>query len=449
MKMYEVFTNIITQSWQVLGQMSPYLLFGFLVAGFLSVCISPEWVERHLGGRRFGPVLKASLFGVPLPLCSCGVLPTTVYLSQNGASNSAVMAFLISTPQTGVDSIIATFGMMGAVFAIYRPIVAFISGVAGGALIQKIAGKKRLDSTQLPEDSCGASDCADSSCNSGETSCCESDTFATEQPVGSENEKLSIKEKLMKMFKYAFVEFVEDIALHFVVGVIIAALITIFIPSGFFESLNISSGILAMIVMLVIGLPMYICSTSSIPIALVLMAKGISPGAAFVFLFAGPATNAASLAVLTKSLGKKTVAVYLAITAVSAIGFGLLLDGLIDWFSLPMPAILQGGAAHGTNWLQIVTGVIFGAVLIRSLVMRAVRRVRVRKDKKEEKNMVLNIEGMSCEHCSKRVREALEKVGGVESVSVDVKEGKAYVEGEDIDMAALEQAVQDAGYEVK
>lgn len=423
--------------------MSLYMLIGMVLTGVLSVVMKKQMVARHLGKKARLPAVKAAAFGVPLPLCSCGVLPTTVYLSQNGASTSAVMSFLISTPQTGVDSIIATFGMMGAVFAIYRPIVAFISGVAGGSLIQKIAGNKRLDGADLPEDTCGGSDCEP------ESSCCSGDSCESEQPMDSGTEKLPIKEKLKKMFNYAFVEFVDDIALHFVVGVIIAALITIIIPTGFFESLNISSGILAMLVMLVIGLPMYICSTSSIPIALVLMAKGISPGAAFVFLFAGPATNAASLAVLTKSLGKKTVGVYLAITAASAIGFGLLLDGLIDWFSLPMPAILIDSAAHGTNWLQIVTGVIFGAVLIRSLVMRVVRRARVRKDKKEEKTMVLNVEGMSCEHCSKRVREALEKVNGVESVSVDLKEGKAYVQGEDIDMAALEQAVQDAGYEVK
>lgn len=420
--------------------MSLYMLIGMVLTGVLSVVMKKQMVAKHLGENARLPAVKAAALGVPLPLCSCGVLPTTVYLSQNGASTSAVMSFLISTPQTGVDSIIATFGMMGVVFAVYRPVVAFISGVVGGSLIQKIAGSRRIEDAPIEQDA----DCQ------GEAGCCGDELCATGISSGAQEEpKLSLTEKLKKMFRYAFVEFIDDIALHFVVGVIIAALITIIIPTGFFESLNISSGILAMLVMLAIGLPMYICSTSSIPIALVLMAKGISPGAAFVFLFAGPATNAASLAVLAKSLGKKTVAVYLAITAVSAIGFGLLLDGLIEWFSLPMPDILLGGVANGTNWLQIVTGVIFGAVLVRSLVSRAARRIKVIKNKKEGTAMVLEIEGMSCEHCAKTVREALEKINGVDSVSVDVKEGKAYVQGEVIDKQILKQTVRDAGYDVK
>ena len=232
--------------------MSLYMLIGMVLTGVLSVVMKKQTVSKHLGKNSKLPAVKAAALGVPLPLCSCGVLPTTVYLSENGASTSAVMSFLISTPQTGVDSIIATFGMMGLVFAVYRPIAAFVSGVAGGALIQRISGKRRI------EDS-GHAECTDGSCS---------------VPLASEEErKLTLSEKIKKMAKYAFVEFVDDIAVHFIVGVLIAALITLIIPTGFFESLNISSGILAMIVMLIIGLPMYICSTSSIPIALGLMAK--------------------------------------------------------------------------------------------------------------------------------------------------------------------------------
>ncbi len=341
--------------------MSLYMLIGMVLTGLLSVVMKKQTVARHLGpGSRF-PALKAALFGVPLLLCSCGVLPTTNYLSQSGASTSAVMAFLISTPQTGVDSIIATFGMMGVVFAVYRPVAAFISGVAGGALIQKIAGNKNLKDIEEHDEKGG---CCSGGCS------CESDEKA-----------LSFKEKLIKMADYAFVDFVDDISVHFVVGLAIAALITVIIPTGFFESLNISSGILAMLVMLIIGLPMYICSTSSIPIALVLLAKGISPGAAFVFLFAGPATNAASLTVLSKTLGKKTVAVYLAVTAVSAIGFGLLLDGLIGWLSLPMPALAIQTSGTGVSALKIISGIVFGGLIIRSLFNKLVVRLKIKKRK--------------------------------------------------------------------
>lgn len=423
--------------------MSLYMIIGMVLTGVMSIVLKRETVAKHLGKYSRLPAVKAAAFGVPLPLCSCGVLPTTVYLSRNGASTSAVMAFLISTPQTGIDSIIATFGMMGAVFAIYRPIVAFISGVAGGALIQIIVGNKRMKNTALPEHS--HSD-GDGHCDALQN-CCSNDNCEKEQECDVHDiRKPSVLDKLKTMANYAFVEFVDDIALHFVVGVAIAALITLIIPTGFFDSLHISSGILAMLVMLIVGLPMYICSTSSIPIALVLMAKGISPGAAFVFLFAGPATNAASLSVLSKSLGKKTVVVYLAITAVAAIGFGLLLDGLIGWFSLPMPKILADTQAHGTSWLNIVSGVIFAGILLRSIIAKITRRIKARKDKKDESAVVLDIEGMTCEHCSKTVREALEKVDSVASVSVDIKEGKAYVQADDIDIDLLKRAVNEAGY---
>ncbi len=350
--------------------MSLYMLIGMVLTGVLSVVMKKQTVAKHLGhGSRFAG-FKAAALGVPLPLCSCGVLPTTVYLSQSGASTSAVMAFLISTPQTGVDSIIATFGMMGLVFAVYRPVAAFISGVAGGAIIQKLTGNRKFE---------------DVSENSGnEESCgCGCGCACSGEPI---KQKETLRDKLTKMTDYAFVEFVDDISVHFLIGVLIAAVITVVIPLGFFKSLNISSGILAMLIMLVIGLPMYICSTSSIPIALVLLAKGISPGAAFVFLFAGPATNAASLSVLSKTLGKKTVAVYLAVTAISAVGFGLLLDGIINWWSLPMPEYAVQTAANSGNVIKIVSGVIFGALIVRSIGSKLLRRFKTGKDKckKEE-----------------------------------------------------------------
>ena len=177
--------------------------------------------------------------------------------------------------------------------------------------------------------------------------------------------------------------------------------------------------------------------------------KGISPGAAFVFLFAGPATNAASLSVLSKSLGKKTVAVYLAVTAVSAIGFGLLLDGLIGWLNLPMPEFSVQTHVHGVSALKIVTGVIFGVILLRSLVVKVLQKIKAVRGRNNEEAEIVDIEGMSCEHCAKAVRESIEKIDGVKSVSVDVKEGKAYIEGENIDMQAVKDVVVKAGYTPK
>lgn len=412
--------------------MSLYMLIGMILTGVLHVIMKRDTIAKHLGKDSRLPAVKAAAFGVPLPLCSCGVLPTTVYLSQNGATTSAVMAFLIATPQTGVDSIIATFGMMGVVFAVYRPLAAFISGIAGGYIIQKIAGSKKIE--QPEKELCCADEGAD---------CCAVNEEAAVQS------RPHLKEKIKSMVRYAFVDFIDDVALHFVVGVLIATVITLVIPSGFFESLHINSGLAAMLAMLVVGLPMYICSTSSIPIALVLLAKGISPGAAFVFLFAGPATNAASLAVLSKTLGKKTVAVYIAVTAIAAIGFGLLLDGIIGWFSLPMPVFEARGAMHGTSILNIITGIIFGAVIIRSLYAKLIRRIKNRGGIQMGTKITLKIDGMTCEHCVRRVGEALENCEGVSKVKVNLKKGLAYVNGENINIDVLCSVVKEAGYSAK
>lgn len=427
----------------IFADMSLYMIIGMLLTGILHVVMKKDTVAKYLGPDSRMPAVKAAALGVPLPLCSCGVLPTTVYLSQGGATTSAVMAFLISTPQTGVDSIIATFGMMGLVFAIYRPIAAFISGVAGGVLIQKIAGNhtaKELKAEDQCQSECCSSDAHDASCSREH---CTTECTAEVKPSPT------VLGKVKSMVRYAFVDFIDDIAVHFLVGVLIAALITLIIPTGFFESINVSSGIFAMLVMLVIGLPMYICSTSSIPIALALMAKGISPGAAFVFLFAGPATNAASLTVLSKSLGKKTVAVYLAVTAFSAVTFGLLFDAIIDWFSLPMPQFEVESAAHGVGWLKIVTGMIFASVLLRSIVVKLIRRFKTRNDTKDDSATDIVIENMTCDHCAKTVREALQQCKGVQTVSVDVKHGKAYIHGNELDLDEIHKAIKNAGYNVK
>ena len=351
--------------------MSLYMLIGMLLTGVLHVFMKKDTVAKHLGNQSRFSSVKAAVVGVPLPLCSCGVLPTTVYLSQNGATTAAVMAFLISTPQTGIDSIVATFGMMGVVFAVYRPAAAFIAGAVGGVVIEKIVGNQRIE--QPMDSGCDEhSSCCDAHSSGCDSSCCSNDDHCA-------TDHAYVLGRIKNIFQYAFVEFIDDIALHFVIGVFIAAVITLIIPTSFFTEINIGSGILGMLVMLIIGLPMYICSTSSIPIALALMAKGISPGAAFVFLFAGPATNAASISVLAKSVGRKTVTAYLIVTAVSAVGLGLLLDGIIQWFSLPMPIFESQAAIHQTSVLKVIAGILFGIVLLKSLGMRIIKRMKARQ----------------------------------------------------------------------
>lgn len=289
----DVIWGILSATVDMFLEMAPYLLLGLFFVGILHLFFTKELIVRHVGANNFSSVLKAALLGVPLPLCSCGVIPSAVFMAKNGASRGAVISFLISTPQTGIDSIIATYGMLGWVFAIFRPIAAFIMGIIGGisALIfikddrvsmttQKLA-IERINSTDgIDDDGCGLPEI--------------------------DHKKLTIKQKARTMFRYSFVEFLDDISGQFFVGLIISGLIAYFIPAEFFANTSISNGLPGMLLMILIGIPMYVCATASIPIAVTLMMKGFSPGVAFAFLAAGPATNAASLSILIKALGKKT-----------------------------------------------------------------------------------------------------------------------------------------------
>ena len=268
--MVEIFAGILEvarASWLVLGQMSPYLLFGFLVAGILSVCVSPAWVERHLGRPGLGSVLKASLFGVPLPLCSCGVIPVSASIYRHGASRAATTAFLLSTPQTGVDSIAVTYALLGPVFAIYRPIAALLTGLLGGGLVQ------------LADGSLGSKAGDEPNVTACRAECCE--------PTVSQN-------RLLRVLHYGFVALPRDIGGPLIVGILIAGVITALVPEGWLKE-HIEVPILSILLMMAIGVPVYVCATASVPIAVGFIYAGASPGAALAFLIAGPATNAATI----------------------------------------------------------------------------------------------------------------------------------------------------------
>jgi len=291
-------TNLIimfaSDFWDMIVQMSPYLLFGFLVAGVLRVLIPASTVERHLGRPGFLSILKASLFGVPLPLCSCGVIPVSMSLYKHGASRGATVSFLISTPQTGMDNIFIIYSLLGPVFAIFSPIVALISGLFGGTLVSV------FDTQPRPQHQ--ASKGGD--CN----------------PIRKEN-------RILKALRYAFLILPADIGKAMFIGLVISALISITIPDDFFTAhLAAGGGILAMVIMMAIGIPMYVCSAASVPIAAVLIAKGLNPGAAMVFLMTGPATNAAAITTLWATLGRKTAILYLVSVIVCAFTAGMVLN---------------------------------------------------------------------------------------------------------------------------
>jgi uncharacterized membrane protein YraQ (UPF0718 family)/copper chaperone CopZ len=411
--MMEFIQDILLQTWDTLREMSPFLLFGFLVAGILYVFIKPELIERHLGGKGTSQVVKASILGVPLPLCSCGVIPVAASLRRHGAGKGATTSFLISTPQTGIDSIMVTLSLLGPVFAIFRPLFAFISGVFGGMVVNAI---DKDDSRTAPEHPV----CTD----------CDEDGGHRSAGIGG-------------ALKYGFHTLPRDINRALIIGIILAGIIGALVPDDYFASI-LGGGIIAMLVMMAVGIPIYVCATASVPIAAALIAKGISPGAALVFLMTGPATNAATIMTISKVMGRRTAAIYLATVALSAIAGGLLLDAIYQAGSF------QGAMEHPwmlPGWLKSVSAVLVTSVIIGSFF-------RLPKEKHPEiedrggNNMKLKIEGMTCEHCVNSVTRALKESRGVTSALVDLKKGEAVVTGGDIDVSLLREAVESLGYKV-
>lgn len=329
---------IMLDFWATLSEMSPYLLFGFGIAGLFSVWISAERVERHLGGAGFWQVFKASLFGVPLPLCSCGVIPVSMSLHKHGASKGATVSFLLSTPQTGVDSILVTYGLMGPIFAVFRPVSAFITGLAGGSVINAVE-KHDMHAQIEPRKAC-------------KDACCE------------HSEKSS---PVLRAIKHGFVTLPADIGLEMLVGLIIAALISALVPEDFFaETLAVTGGgIIAMLVMMVLGIPVYVCATASVPIAVALIGKGLNPGAAMVFLMTGPATNAATLVTLGSQLGKRSAIIFLLTVVVSSLICGVILDTI---FRGDLSSIHHAHGFMPPEWFKTACAVLLLAVLVYGIL---------------------------------------------------------------------------------
>jgi uncharacterized membrane protein YraQ (UPF0718 family)/copper chaperone CopZ len=426
--------------WAMFLEMAPYMMLGLLFVGVLYVFITKEFVAKQIGGDNFWSVLKASLFGIPLPLCSCGVIPTTVFMRQSGASKGSTVSFLVSTPQTGIDSIIATYGMMGPVFAVFRPLAALVMGIAGGLGIrvadrkekQKIIDPKSINFNVIDTEKAAVN-------GAGADSCGDSCSVDEEMPK-------DFRGKLRKAANYSFVEFLDDIAPQFIVGVIIAGVIAFLIPENYFAGLGLSDNIWGMLLMIVIGIPMYVCATASIPIAVSLMMKGFSPGVAFVFLAVGPATNAASIAVLAKTLGRQTIMIYLGLLAISSIVMGYLLDFIFNYFNFSITEQIHVHS-HEDSIIPAPYSYIFAAVF-GALLLASVYRLYFAKYFREKPKMdsikKYNVEGMSCNHCVANVKKAIESVKGVESVDVRLDENSAYVKGGD--STAIAKAIDDVGY---
>ena len=396
----------------MLNAMSPYILTGFLIAGVMHAFIPQRTFARHLSGSGPKSAVKAALIGIPLPLCSCGVLPAAVAMRRNGASRAASTSFLISTPQTGVDSIAATWSLLGPAFAVIRPVAALTTAVLGGMAVG------RTEKGQENE-ACGR---------------------AAAEPASAPK---SFVGKCLDALRYGFVDLVGGIGGWLVAGLLVAALITVYVPDDLFAAFG-GRPLLSMLVVLLVAIPMYVCATGSIPIAMSLILKGLSPGTAFVLLMAGPAANFASFTLIAREMGRKAAAVYLASIVVGAVAFGLAIDYLLPaaWFGR---ISAQAGACHdaGAGPFSYLCSALLVGLLLAAFVKRRVGRRTGRTATTRE----YRIEGMRCAHCRATVEQHIGAVKGVERVRVDLSTGIAAVEGRH-GAAAVVAAVRSAGFDV-
>ena len=409
----------------LINEMAPYLLLGFLIAGLMHAFIPQGLYSRYLAHRNFRSVALATLFGIPLPLCSCGVIPTAMSLRREGASKGATTAFLIATPQTGVDSIIATYSLMGVPFAIVRPIAALVTALLGGQLVNLTENRNAED---------GKNENMESTCATG---CCNP----------QELHSLSLIDKLKEALRYAFVDMMQDIGKWLVMGLVVAGLITVFVPDSAFEIFK-DNSLASMLLVLCIAVPMYLCATGSIPIAVALMLKGLTPGAGLVLLMAGPACNMASILVINKVLGRKTLITYLVSIITGAVGFGLIIDHVLprQWFLSNLIAADYCCHEH-YGWFSIGCTILLMLLLANALVRYFIGRHSSKSTTKNTEDMkrTFIINGMSCNHCRATAEKAILSVAGVTSASVDLATKRAVIEGTAL-TEAICKAVEEVGF---
>ena len=400
----------------MLNGMSPYLLLGFLIAGLLHAFVPSAIYSRYLAGTGLRSVATAAAFGIPLPLCSCGVLPTAVALRRSGASRAASTSFLIATPQTGVDSIMATYSMMGLPFAILRPVAALVTSLIGGLAVGHWERKGALDDVRE-----------------------DANYEFNDLPIGFWN-------KLKETFKYGFFDMMQSIGRWLLLGLIVATLITVLLPDDFFSTYA-RWPLLNMFIIVLVAVPMYVCATGSIPIAAALMLKGMSPGCALVLLMAGPAANVASMFVVNNAFGRKATIVYLLSIIGGAIGFGVLVDywpGMRELFTSTLPShVMHHHMA--TSWFTDACSIALIGMIVVALGAKYWRSYQIKQHRttamKEYK-----VKGMMCVHCQANVEKGLASLPGVEKVTVDLAKGTALVEGNVDDQAVIDK-ITELGYQ--
>lgn len=346
-----VMNELLNNIWLVYLESAPWLLLGLFFAGLVKVYIPESLMQRWLGGTGLAAVSKAALVGAPLPLCSCGVLPAALGLRRSGASREATVSFLISTPETSLDSVAVTYALMGPVMAIYRPVAALVTAISTGLAVSFI---KDTHPVEVASESAGG--CCESA---AQASCCSTASGGCDSEVKPANNRL------LQAIHFAGAELLDDIAVWMAVGIGVAGLIITVVPEGWLAQWG--GGITAMLVMLLVGVPMYICAVASTPVAAGLLVAGVSPGAVLVFLLVGPATNFASLVLLRRELGLAVTSVYILGISLVSIIMGLLLDMLLASYGGSVKAEIQDEMTILPYGFSLICAILLLLLAIRPL----------------------------------------------------------------------------------
>lgn len=394
------------------NEISIYLLLGFSIAALLHVLFPESFVRRHLGKNSLASVIKATLVGIPLPLCSCGVVPVAASLRRSGSSKGATVSFLIATPQIGADSFLLTYSLLGWVFGIFRILASLLTAFAAGLTVNIVT---------RGEDSQPAGPGAGSAPSEGRL------------------------ERFRTILPYIEYDLLGSIANSLLVGLLLAGAITALLPDGFFEK-YLNSNLGSMLLMMAVGIPMYVCASASTPIAASLIMKGLSPGAALVFLLTGPATNAVTITTVLRILGRRSAAVYLLAIALVALALGYLMNLVVARFGFNRIILVQGHSMLPA-WLKGAGTVLLAAMMAWYYFKTRILDGRKGKIQMTASSIRLKVEGMTCMHCSETVKKTVESVQGARNVSVDLKGKSVSFELEDARrLDKVKSAIRAAGY---
>lgn len=346
--------EVLAAVWDILLESSLFVLFGFFVAGLLKGFIPDDFIQRHLGGSRKRSIVKASLFGIPIPLCSCGVIPAAAGLQKQGAGKGAVTSFMISTPETGVDSMAVTYALLDPIMTVMRPVAAFFTATCTGLLVNLFdrdvqPKSKESKGTAAPLPMASAS-------------CCSLDCGCEDHGAEEARAIVVVWQKFRKGMSFAFGSLLSDIGPWLLLGIGLAGIITVTLSPEFITS-YLGEGLLSMVIMIALATPLYVCATASTPIAAALALKGLSPGAALVFLLAGPATNMATITVVAKLFGRKVAIIYVGSIMFCSLALGLVVNWIYIHLGLDIAGWVAGGE-HSTHGLVYTISALVLVLLI-------------------------------------------------------------------------------------